>query len=157
MLLSLCGCGSFIIGCNGLLYMLGRSPIETWNLLWVTSMGCRIQWTLCIKMLFEWHKIILISINEWCCRTLFCTVTPNWARDNQSWWDKFWYESYLRCRIDRSTCWSAVQCAAAAPLPTPTPQITTLILWTHNHSFIWPRIKGSGVQFQTNSIHSTLQ
>ena len=38
-----------------------------------------------------------------------------WAGDNQGEWDDFCYESCPWSRIDRSTCWSAVQCATTVP------------------------------------------
>ena len=47
--------------------------------------------------------------NDKCFRPRFCTVRPNWAGDNLGWWDEFCCEWCLWCRIDRWTCWPAVQ------------------------------------------------
>ena len=49
------------------------------------------------------------QMNVWCFRTRLCTVRLYWARDNLGEWGVFCDESHPWHRIDRSTCWPAVQ------------------------------------------------
>ena len=53
--------------------------------------------------------------NYWRFRPRFCTVRLNCAGDNLGEWDEFCCESWPRRRIDRSTCWPAVQRATTVP------------------------------------------
>ena len=53
--------------------------------------------------------------NQWCFRPWLCTVRLSWARDYLGKWDEFCYESCPWCRIDRSTCWFAVQSTTTVP------------------------------------------
>ena len=58
---------------------------------------------------------ILVSVeyksNNYCFRPRCRTVRLYWARDKMGYLVMRWilHESCLRCRIDRSTCWSAVE------------------------------------------------
>ena len=63
------------------------------------------------------HPEMKMKWNEWCFSPQICTVSLYWAGDSLGQWDGFCYESCPKCRIDRSTYWSAAQCI-------------TIVLWT---------------------------
>ena len=62
---------------------------------------------LCYLLQMKW--------NDWCFSPRFCTVRLNWAGDNLGEWHEFCYEPCPWYRIDRSTCWPAVQRATTVP------------------------------------------
>ena len=66
--------------------------------------------------------VIFSWMMEWCFYPQFC------AGDNLGEWDEFWYETCPRCRIVRSTCSPAVQCASTVKL---LPPPHTLLFWVN--------------------------
>ena len=84
-------------------------------------------------------KYSIIPAVKWCFRPRFCTVRLYWAWDNLGYWNLICYESCPWCRIDRSTCWSAVQHATNVPctlVPAVNLQITGCTIPLHPPAYM---------------------
>ena len=74
------------------------------------------------------HRLVTIVptidwMNDWYLLQYSALLRLYWAWDNLGQWDEFCYEPCQWHKIDRSTCWPAVQRATTVPRMPPVPTI----------------------------------